>query len=97
MTAGRVGSAYRQLKHFFVMHIGVKKYEVRTGRDGVSRFKYVGSVADTVTLDRYIRPKKERIAKEWAQSNGAAYLRSIKHNQVVPPLVALAAEFKETA
>lgn len=91
VTAGRVGSSYRRLQHFFVMCIGVKLYEVKTGRDGISRFKYVGTVQDTVTLDRYIRPKKERLAKEHAQKIDGVYIKYLKHNDKVPPLYALAA------
>ena len=91
VTAGRVGSSYRRLRHFSVMCIGVKLYEIKTGRDGISRFKYVGSVTDTVTLDRWIRPKKERLAKEYATTNGAVYIKLLKHNDKAPPLYALAA------
>lgn len=91
VTAGRVGSKYRKYKHFMVMDIGVKLYEIKTGRDGVSRFKYAGCVEGTVTLDRYIRNKKTRLAKEYAKERGAVYIQWLKHNDIVPPLYALAA------
>jgi hypothetical protein len=91
-TAGRVGSEYRRCKHFQIMRIAVKRYVLKTGRDGVTRFKFVGMVEGTDTLDRYIRPKKDKLAKAHAEATGGVYRRSIKHNQVVPPLEALALE-----
>jgi hypothetical protein len=90
VTAGRVGSVYKRHKHFMVMHIGVKLYELKTGRDGISRFKYVGAVEGTVTLDRFIRTKKERLAKEHAKKIDGVYLQYVKHNDKAPPLYALA-------
>lgn len=91
VTAGRVGSTYKRCKHFQVMSIGVKLYKITTGRDGVSRFKYAGFVEGTVTLDRYIRNKKTRLAKEYAKEHGAVYIEWLKHNDIAPPLYALAA------
>lgn len=90
VTAGRVGSEYRRCKHFQVMRIAVKLYELRTGRDGVTRFKYAGFVEGTDTLDRYIRDKKVRLAKEHAVKIGAVYEDRILHNMKVSPLEALA-------
>ena len=92
VTAGRVGCFYKRMGHFNVMRIGVKLYEVKTGRDGISRFKYVGAVEDTITVDRYIRHKKVRLAREYAQEHGAVFIQWLKHNDEVPPLYALVAE-----
>lgn len=91
VTAGRVGSEYKRCKYFMVMRIAVKLYEIKSGRDGISRFKYVGYVPETDTLDRYIRDKKTRLAKEYAEKNGAVFIAWLKHNDGVPPLYALAA------
>ena len=90
VTAGRVGKEYRRCKHFQVMRIAVKLYELRTGRDGVTRLKYAGFVEGTDTLDRYIREKKMRLAKEHAAKVGGTYRPSIKHNTIVPAIEALA-------
>ena len=89
VTAGRVGAEYRRCRHFMVMRIAVKLYELKTGRDGVTRLRYSGFVPGTDTLDRYIRHKKTRLAKEYAEKNGAVYQQWIKHNDVVPPMMAL--------
>jgi len=89
VTAGRVGSEYRRCKHFYVMRIAVKLYEMKTGRDGVTRLRYAGFVPGTDTLDRYIRHKKVKLAKEHAAKIGGVYHDFIKHNKVVPPMVAL--------
>lgn len=90
-TAGRVGSKYKRHLHFFVMHIGVKEYAVKVGRDGIARFKYVGPVEGTVTLDRYIRHKKMKMAEAYAAKNGGTYIRVLRHNMQAPLLYALAA------
>ena len=92
VTAGRVGCFFKRMGHFNVMRIGVKLYEVKTGRDGISRFKYKGAVEDTITVDRYIRDKKVRLAREYAQEHGAVFIQCLKHNDEVPPLYALVAE-----
>jgi hypothetical protein len=89
VTAGRIGSHYKRCRHFFVMRIGVKLYEMKVGRDGVTRLRYCGHVPETVTLDRYIRGKKVRLAKEHAAKIGGVYRDFIKHNQVVPAMEAL--------
>jgi hypothetical protein len=91
VTAGRVGSEYRRCKHFLVMRFAVKLYELKTGRDGVTRFKYAGFVPGTDTLDRYLRDKKHRMAKEHAGKIGGVYEDRILHNMKVGPLEALAA------
>ena len=88
-TAGRVGSVYRRHLHFFVMNIGVKTYEMKTGRDGITRFKYTGVVEGTMTLDRYIRPRKEKLAQQIAAERGGVYQRVIRHNEVVDAMEAL--------
>ena len=90
-TAGRVGSTYKRHLHFFVMHIGVKMYEIKVGRDGIARFKYAGVVEGTVTLDRYIRRKKEKLAEECAAARGGTYVKVLRHNMQAPPLYALSA------
>ena len=90
-TAGRVGSTYRRHKHFFIMHIAVKEYAVRVGRDGIARFKYVGPVEGTVTFDRYIRHKKMKMAEEHAAKNGGVYIKFLRHNAEAPLLYALSA------
>ena len=95
VTAGRVGSEYRRCKYFMVMRIAVKLYELKTGRDGVTRFRYSGFVPGTDTLDRYIRHKKVRLAKEYAATNNAVYRKWIKHNDVVPPMLALSLSLGE--
>lgn len=92
VTAGRVDSFHKRIAHFSVVRMGVKLYKIKTGRDGISRFKYVGSVADTITLDRYIRDKKFRLAREYAKENNAVFIQRLKHNDKVPPLYALMAE-----
>jgi len=95
-TAGRVGSKYRQHRHFFVMHIGVKMYEMKTGRDGLTRFKYIGAVEGTVTLDRVIRPKKQKLAQQIAADRGGVYKRQLKHNMKVDPMEALVLAGEQT-
>lgn len=90
-TAGRVGSTYKRHLYFYVMHIGVKEYAVKVGRDGIARFKFVGAVEGTVTIDRYIRRKKEKLAEEHAAKNGGTYIKVLRHNMQAPPLYALAA------
>jgi hypothetical protein len=94
VTAGRVGSEYRRCAHFQVMRIAVKLYELKTGRDGETRFKYVGFVPGTDTLDRYIRDKKRKMAKEHAAKIGGVYEDRILHNMKVGPLEALAASLE---
>ena len=90
-TAGRVGAVYKPHLHFFVMHIGVKEYALKVGRDGIARFKYVGPVEGTVTLDRYIRHKKMKMAEAYAAEKGGTYIEWLKHNDKAPLLYALAA------
>ena len=90
-TAGRVGSTYKRHLHFYVVHIGVKEYAVKVGRDGIARFKFVGVVDGTVTIDRYIRHKKMKMAEAYAAEKGGTYIKWLKHNDEVPPLYALAA------
>jgi hypothetical protein len=94
VTAGRVGSEYRRCKHFQVMRFAVKLYELKTGRDGVTRLKYAGFVPGTDTLDRYLSDKKHRMAKEHAAKIGGVYEDRILHNMKVGPLEALAAELE---
>lgn len=96
VTAGRVGSFFRRTANGFkFMHWGVKVYEIRTGRDGVSRFKFKGAVENTITLDRWLRDKKVRMAQAHAKECGGTYVPSIKHNDQVHPLQALAASMEE--
>jgi hypothetical protein len=90
-TVGRVGSIYRRYHHFFVFHVGVKMYEPKKGRDGVVRLKFIGAVEGTVTLDRYYRMKKHKLAQTIAAERKGQYRMWIKHNQVLDPLEALAA------
>lgn len=95
VTAGRVGSSYRRLQHFYVMCIGGKVYTIKVGRDGIARFKFVEAVEGTVTLDRYIRHKKERLAKEHAKKIDGVYIKYLKHNDEAPLLYALAAAMED--
>ena len=53
VTAGRVGSAMGRVGHFTVNKYGVKLYEIKIGRDGISRFKYYNYVDGTTTMDRW--------------------------------------------
>lgn len=89
-TADRVGSFYRKYKHFKIMNFGVKMYVVKVGRDGIARYKYVGCVTETVTVDRFLRPKKEKLAKDLAAKNGGRYAERIRHNDHLDELAALA-------
>lgn len=95
ITAGRVGSMYKRHKHFALMQIGVKVYTIKVGRDGIARFKFVEAVEGTVTLDRYIRHKKERLAKEHAKKIDGVYIKYLKHNDEAPLLYALAAAMED--
>jgi len=94
VSAGRVGSEYRRCKHFQVMRFAVKLYELKTGRDGETRFKYAGFVPGTDTLDRYLRDKKHKMAKEHAAQIDGVYVDRLFHNLKAGPLEALAASLE---
>jgi hypothetical protein len=96
VTAGRVGSAIGRVAHFTVQKYGVKLYEIKLGRDGISRFKFYNCVEGTTTMDRWLRPKKIKLALELAAEHGWIYREHIRHNDKVDTLLAIAAIMEET-
>ena len=96
VTAGRVGSAMGRVGHFTVNKYGVKLYEIKIGRDGISRFKYYNYVDGTTTMDRWLRPKKTKLALKLAAEHGWIYREHIRHNDKVDTLLAIAAIMEET-
>lgn len=69
--------------------MGVKLYKVHITRKGEAVYRYVGFVPDTVTLDRWVRDKKRKLAEAYAAEKGFAYRTNIKHNQPLPIMEAL--------
>ena len=95
VTAGRVGSAIGHVGHFTVQKYGVKLYEIKVGRDGISRFKYYSYVDGTTTMDRWLRVKKTKMALKLAAEHGWVYREHIRHNDKVDTLLAMAAMLEE--
>lgn len=89
VTAGRVGSYSRKHQFFRLYRYGVKLYKAHITRKGTAVYRYVGFVPETVTLDRWVRDKKYKLAEAYATEKGLVYRINIRHNQPLPILEAL--------